>query len=393
MTHTPLAALAGVRVLDLTRNLAGPYCTLALGELGAQVVKVESMSGDDTRFWSPTSEESSAIFASANRNKRSICVDLDHPEGVRIARELARSADVLVESFRPGALDRRGLGWTELHALNEQLIYCSISAFGRTGPRAGQAGYDPVVQAATGIMSITGEASGRPARLGVGAVDLGAGMWAMIGILLALRAREHTGRGSRVDTSLFEAAAWWLSYHVAMYAATGDVPRRHGSASPAIAPYECFRTTDGEVFVAAANDAAFARLCAVLGVADLSNDPRFRTNSDRVANYDELHRTLEPRFAERDAEFWERLLSAHSISCSRVRTVADFAADAHTAALGLLHGGTGDGGVALPLTFDEARPTPQREPPALGEQTGEILAELGLDEEGVDALRRQGVVR
>jgi crotonobetainyl-CoA:carnitine CoA-transferase CaiB-like acyl-CoA transferase len=382
--------LAGVRVLDLTRNLAGPFCTLALGELGADVVKVESMDGDDTRYWAPrTGARSSAIFTSANRNKQSICVDLDHPDGVWVVQELARNADVLVESFRPGALDRRRLGWSDLRTANDRLIYCSISAFGRTGPRAGEPGYDPVIQATSGIMSITGEASGRPSRLGVGAVDLGAGMWAMIGILLALRSREQTGHGCRVDTSLFETAGWWLSYHVAMYRATGAVPERHGSASPAIAPYECFRTADGELFVAAANDAAFGRLCAALELADLPQDPRFAENAARVAHVPELRRILEERFAADDAASWERQLSAHGIPCSRVRTVADFTHDEQAHALGLLS----DDGVALPLTFDEHRPSSQRTAPELGEQSHDVLASLGLDSAHIDALHREGAVR
>jgi crotonobetainyl-CoA:carnitine CoA-transferase CaiB-like acyl-CoA transferase len=390
----PLASLAGVRILDLTRNLAGPYCTLTLAELGADVVKIESPAGDDTRYWAPrTGERSSAIFASANRSKRSVCVDLDHPEGVGIIRKLAGRSDVLVESFRPGALDRRGLGWDDLRPLNDRLVYCSISAFGRTGPRAGDPGYDPVIQAATGIMSITGEESGRPSRLGVGAVDLGAGMWATIGILVALRSREQTGRGCRVDTSLFEAAGWWLTYHVAMYAATGAAPRRHGSASPAIAPYECFRTADGELFVAAGNDAAFARLCEALGLAELPGDPRFAENADRVANNHELHRILEERFSRDDAATWERRLSERSVPCSPVRTVADFAADAQTAALRLLPDGVPDAGVALPVTFDEQRPAPHREPPALGAEGREVLEELGLDGAEIEALRRDGAIR
>ena len=385
--------LTGLKVVDLTRNLAGPYCTVALGDLGADVVKVEEPSrGDDTRAWAPTDGDLSAIFASANRNKRSIGIDLDDPDGASLVRELIRRSAVLVESFRPGALDRRGLGWRDAHQLNERLVYCSISAFGRTGPRAAEPGYDPVVQAATGIMSITGEPGGPPVRLGIGAVDLGAGMWALVGILAALAAREHTGQGTRVETSLFETAAWWLSYHVAMNDATGVSPGRHGSASPAISPYEAFATADGDLFVAAANDRLFALLCDALELEELPDDPRFGTNGARVRHGEELHRLLGERLLEKRADEWERILKAQSIPCSRVRSVAEFVDDPHAHALGLLPLVAGRRVVALPLGFDGERPPPRTPPPRLGEHTDEILNEIGYDEVLVAELRARGTI-
>lgn len=389
-------ALAGVRVVDLTRNLAGPFCTMVLGELGADVVKIESPhGGDDTRAWAPLTEDGeSPMFWSANRNKRSIAVDLDAPEGVAVVRDLVRRSDVVVESFRPGALDRRGLGYEDLAAANPGLIHCSISAFGAVGPRRDEPGYDPVIQAATGIMGITGEPDGPPARLGVGAVDLGAGVWAVVGVLLALGRRERTGRGCRVDTSLFELGAWWLSYHVACFLATGIEPTRHGSASPAIAPYEAFATQDGMLFVAAGNDNLFRTLCDALEVAQLIDDPRFATNALRVENVAALRAILAERLRTRPAGEWEELLKARGVPCSRVASVGDFTRDPQTAALELLVQAGDDGRtlVGTPLRVDGVRPRPQLAPPRLGEHTDAVLAELGRLPEQIAALRSQGVI-
>ena len=398
-------ALAGVRVVDLTRNLAGPFCTMVLGEFGADVVKIESpRGGDDTRAWAPLTEDGeSPMFSSANRNKRSIAIDLDSADGVAIVEELVRGADVVVESFRPGALDRRGLGFETLSASKPSLIYCSISAFGAVGPRHSEPGYDPVIQAASGIMSITGDPDGPPARLGVGAIDLGAGLWAVVGVLLAIAQRERTGRGCRVDTSLFETAAWWLSYHVAGYLATGIEPQRHGSASPAIAPYEAYATNEGMLFVAAGNDNLFRMLCDALELPELNGDSRFATNALRVANVEALRVMLTGRLRAKSALEWEQILKARGVPCSRVASVGEFSRDPQLAALHMLvqargpqAAGSQDDGLRLvgtPLSADGTRALPKLPPPAFGEHTDAILEELGWSHERVAALRERGVVR
>jgi crotonobetainyl-CoA:carnitine CoA-transferase CaiB-like acyl-CoA transferase len=393
------ATLAGIKVLDLTRNLAGPYCTMILGDLGADVVKVEQPErGDDTRHWAPpTWNGESTTFLAANRNKRSVAIDLDHVEGAAVVRSLARCADVVVESFRPGSLERRGLGYDDLRAGHDDLIWCSITAFGHAGPRRDDPGYDPVLQAATGIMSVTGDPAGSPTRLGVGAIDLGAAMWGTIGIMAALAGRNAHGKGTRIDTSLYEASTWWLSYHLVGYLATGVAPRRHGTATTFIAPYEVFPTGEGDIFVAAPNDNLFAALVEAVGVPELASDVRFTSNQARVANRQALRALLTEHLAARPAEEWERVLRAHSVPSSTVRTVADLARDQQLAELGLL------GGIAhpavpdlqlvgLPLSREGARGVMRRPPPLLGEHTSEVLSELGYGDEQVEGLRRSGAV-
>jgi crotonobetainyl-CoA:carnitine CoA-transferase CaiB-like acyl-CoA transferase len=241
------APLAGLRVLDLTRNLAGPFCTMILGDLGADVIKIEQPgTGDDTRAWTPPAwQGESATYLSSNRNKRSVVIDLNQPEGAALVRDLARQSDILVESFKPGSLEKRGLGYDSLRAENERLIYCSVSAFGNVGPQRNRPGYDPVLQAHTGIMHMTGEPEQPGVRLGIGAMDMGASLWLVIGVFSALSARAQHGRGTRIETSLYEIAAWWLSYHMAGYLGSGVDPMRQGSRTPMISPYETFPTRDG----------------------------------------------------------------------------------------------------------------------------------------------------
>jgi formyl-CoA transferase/CoA:oxalate CoA-transferase len=395
----PSSTLHGIRVLDLTRNLAGPFCTMVLGDLGADVVKVEQPGrGDDTRQWTPPEwGGESPTFLSANRNKRSVAVDLDAPEGVEVVRRLARSADVVVETFRPGSLVKRGLGYEQLSGENPGLVYCTISAFGAKGPMAAAPGYDPVLQAATGIMSMTGEPDRSPVRLGIGAIDLGSGLWAVIGILSALARRAQDGQGCRLEGSLFETGVWWMSYHLAGYLASGVVPQRSATGTPFIAPYEVFPTAEGELMVAAANDNLFRSLVAALELPELASDPRFLTNPSRVAHRDELRRLLRVRFVTRGAAEWEKVLGDAKVPCSRVRTVADVVDDEHTAELGLLtsfpHPAVPDLRlVDMPVSADGARAAHRLPPPLLGEHTDVVLAELGYTAEEVTALRRSGVV-
>ena len=393
------SSLAGVRVLDLTRNLAGPYCTMLLGDLGADVVKVESRGGDDTRAWTPPDwNGESPTFLAANRNKRSVAIDLDHPDGAAVVRALAERSDIVVESFRPGALDRRGLGYDALSATNPGLIWCSISAFGSSGPLAGRPGYDPVLQARTGIMSMTGYPDGPPARLGIGAIDLGTGLWATIAIQAALaeRQRDPAGRGTRIDTSLYEVAVWWLSYHLEGYLASGQSPQRGGTSIGFIAPYEVFPTSDGEgVMVAAANDNLYANLCRALG---LPPDERFTTNAERVAHRDELRSLVADRTRAFTADALEALLDTHSVPCSRVRSVGETAEDEQTAVLGMLanlpHPRIPELRVIdMPVSEHGVRAELRLPPPLLGEHTDAVLAELGYGSDDVEGLRRDGAVR
>jgi crotonobetainyl-CoA:carnitine CoA-transferase CaiB-like acyl-CoA transferase len=398
LTSVP-APLAGLRVVDLTRNLAGPFCTMILGDLGADVIKIEQPgTGDDTRTWTPPAwQGESATYLSANRNKRSVVIDLNQPEGAALVRDLTRQADVFVESFKPRSLDKRGLGYDHLSAENERLIYCSVSAFGNVGPQRNRPGYDPVLQAHTGIMHMTGEPDQPPVRLGIGAMDMGASLWLVIGVMSALSARAQHGRGARIETSLYEIAAWWLSYHMAGYLGSGVDPMRQGSRTPMIAPYETYPTRDGIIFVAGANDNLFRSLVTALDVPQLCDDPRFASNTERVAHRDELRALLAPRFLTATGTEWETVLDRYSVPCSRVRTIADVVADEQMAALGLLadvpHPFIDNLRlVDLPMTRDHVRANELRPPPLLGEHTDEVLAEMGITADAIDDLRRRGVV-
>jgi crotonobetainyl-CoA:carnitine CoA-transferase CaiB-like acyl-CoA transferase len=396
---SPSEALAGISVLDLTRNFAGPYCSMLLADLGADVIKVESPgSGDDTRQWSPPQwNGQSATFLAGNRGKRSIAVDLDREAGQEVVRRLAAQSDVIVSSFRPGSLEKRGLDDTSLRSEHPGLIYCSITAYGARGPKRDWPGYDPILQAESGMMSLTGYPDGPPARLPIAAIDLGTAMWASVGIQAALRTRSETGLGGLVEVSLYETAAWWLSYLIAGYMGSGEEPQRRGSGAPFLAPYEVFATSEGDLMVTAGNDDLFARLCDALGFPDLAADPSYRRNADRVANRDALHDLLEARFFERPATEWHALLRSRSVPCTPVRSVADFVEDDHLAALGMLvplpHPDIPDlRVVGTPLNLDGVRPGSRRPPPLLGEHTEQVLADLGYSAGDIDDLTRQGVV-
>ncbi|HTX63733.1 MAG TPA: CoA transferase, partial [Acidimicrobiales bacterium] len=285
-----MAPLEGIRVVDVSRVLSGPFATMVMGDLGAEILKVEDpWAGDDTRQWGPPYQgDQSAYFLSVNRNKRSITLDLKQQAGRRVLQRLAADADVLVENFRPGTAGRLGLGYEELAEANPRLIYVSISGFGQTGPLHEQPGYDAIAQARSGMMSVTGEPDGMPVRSGVATADLAAGMWALIGVLSALRVRERSGRGQWIDVSLLDAQVSWLTYFASGYFATGDAPRRLGSAHPSIVPYQAFPTADGHLMVAVGNDSLWERFVQVLGSPPELLDERFRTNSERVRNRETL---------------------------------------------------------------------------------------------------------
>jgi crotonobetainyl-CoA:carnitine CoA-transferase CaiB-like acyl-CoA transferase len=372
---------------------------MTLGDMGADVIKVERpQHGDDTRDWAPpTWNGESTTFLSANRNKRSLAVDLNTKEGVEIILELALRADVLVESFRRGSLDKRGLGYETLKTENESLIYCSISAYGSSGPLRDSPGYDPIMQASSGIMDMTGEPDRHAVRLPISVMDMGAGMWAIIGILSALISRQCTGQGCRVETSLFETSAWWLNYHITGYLGTGVTPTRQDTGTPFIAPYEVFLAADEGLIVGVANDNLFRSFTEVLGIPELADDDRFATNPMRVKNRVELRRRITEKFLTRSAAEWEGLFKDRSIPCSRIRTIAELVQDEQFNALTMLkefpHPLIPDLRlVEMPVSQNGERATIQFPPPLLGQHTDTILIELGYGEEQIVELREKGVI-
>src|ERR1700686_2624952 len=298
--------LAGVRVLDLSRILSGPFATMIFADLGADVIKLENpRTGDDTREWAPPYQgDQSAYFLSVNRNKRGIAVDLKTAQGREIGLRLVDRADIVVENFRPGTAARLGLGYDDLHARNPGLIYASISGFGQTGPFASEPGYDAIAQALGGVMSVTGEAEGEPVRVGNSAADLGAAMWAAIGILAALHERHTTGCGEWIDISLLDGQIASLTYLAGGYFASGEGPRRYGSAHPSIVPYRALHTGAGLLMVAVGNDTLWRRFASLLGLAGLADDPRFDTNPQRVANRTELITIIEAALAAKGSAAW-----------------------------------------------------------------------------------------
>jgi crotonobetainyl-CoA:carnitine CoA-transferase CaiB-like acyl-CoA transferase len=380
--------LDGVRVVDVTSSLAGPYCTEILAALGADVVKVEHPGrGDEARAWGPPFwEDASVMFYAANLSKRSLALDIKR--GREVLLRLVERADVFLQSLRPGTAGRLGYGADELRALNPRLVYCDIGAFGRTGPLRERAGYDPLLQAFGGIMSVTGEPDRPGARVGTSVVDQGTGMWAALGILAALLA----GGGRTVDVSLFETAVALLPYQVTGYLGTGVVPGRHGTAFPLIAPYQVFHARDGDVMIAAANDGLFERMCEALGLRELAGDARFATNPDRLERRDELAALIQTRIGGVSCgELLARLADA-GVPAAPVNDVGQVSEDEQTDALGLIQD-TPRPTVALPLSFDGVRALHRSPPPRLGEHTAEVLLEVGYDEETIAALGREGILR
>ncbi len=391
--------LEGLFVLDLSKTLAGPFCTMNLGDMGADVIKVEEPTrGDETRHWSPFWDGQSCFYLTVNRNKRNIAVNLKHPQGAEVVKKLATKADVLIESFRTGTTEKMGLGYEDIKAVNPRVIYCGISGFGRTGPLSQKGGYDLMVQAYSGLMSTTGEPGGSPLRIGFSLVDITCGWVAYGGIMTALYQREKTGKGQYVESSLLEGMVSASSYHIVNYLGTGNVPGPLGQGHPSLAPYQMFPSQDGRVMLGAANDGLWNKFCAVTERQDLAEDPRFRTNMDRVEHRSELIPILEDLFRTKTTAEWVAILDAAGIPSSPVNSIADVVDDpqvAHRDMIVDIPHPTVEGlrAPASPLRLSEGAASIRRHPPENGEHTEEILLELGYSSDDIASLEANGAVK
>jgi crotonobetainyl-CoA:carnitine CoA-transferase CaiB-like acyl-CoA transferase len=391
---TSASPLAGVRIVDLSRVLAGPYATMTLADLGADVVKVEHPAGgDETRGWGPPfAGGESAYFLSVNRGKRSVALDLKDPEARDLALELCARADVVIENFRSGGAARLGLDYETVWALRRDIVYCTISGFGSREP-TDRAGYDFTVQAESGLMAITGDSDGEPLKVGVAIVDVLAGLNAATAILAALRRRDLTGEGGRVEVSLLDSAFAALVNVGANALLTGEEPQRYGNAHPSIVPYQPFRAADGWIAVAAANDGLYTRLCQAIDRPDLAADERYATNEARVLNREPLIGELQAVFAARATDDWERLLLAAGVPAGKIRGVGEALRTAPARTRRVDHPTAGAIElVGPPFKLNSAALGPSTPPPLLGQHTDEVLRELGVDDERLASLEERGVI-
>ena len=392
------SALENVKVVDLTRTLAGPFCTMLLGDMGADVVKIEEPErGDETRSWTPFWNGESTQFVSFNRNKRSLSLNLREKEGLDIVRALAADADVMIESFRAGALERMGLGYSDICRINPGIVYCSISGYGRTGPMAEKPGYDLIIQAYSGLMDLTGDPDGLPLRVGFSLVDLFTGMMAYGSVVTALYHQRQTGQGQHIEAALLDGQVAALSYHATAYLATGVVPQRMGSGHPSLVPYQSFPAADGYFILGVANQGLWERFCAAIERPDLLADPRFLTNDDRVAHRAECVELLSGIFRTRTVAEWVEAIERAGVPCGPINRVDDVVNNPQVQARNMIaqlsHPNVPDLKIPnSPLKLAETPPDLRRPPPLLGQHNAEILAELGYETEAIAELQRKGVI-
>ena len=392
--------LEGIRILDLTRVLSGPYCTMLLGDLGAEVIKVERPGeGDDTRSFAPPFQgDQAAYFLSVNRNKKSITLDMKSEQGKEILWRLLDLSDVLVENFRPGAMERLGFGYEAVTKRRPAIIYCSISGFGDSGPQKDRPGYDVIVQGEAGIMDLTGPRDGPPHKVGTSIADLVSGLTAVQGILAALYTAKIDGRGQRVLVSMYEAVAALLTFNASIYFATGNTPKRRGNEHATIVPYETFEASDGWINLGVANDDIWRRFCAAVGTAELATDRRFANAPDRVRNRDALVPLIKTVIKQRSRDEWLKLLDDSGVPCGAIRTVAEVCDSEVLRARGMIaempHASAGNvKGIKSAIHLSETVLDTYTAPPKLGEHTNEVLTRLlGYSSDKVNALRREGVV-
>ncbi|SDN97047.1 CaiB/BaiF CoA-transferase family protein [Bacillus sp. OK048] len=390
--------LEGIKVLDLSRILAGPLCTQYLGDLGAEVIKVEHPdSGDDTRAWPPFIGEEGTVFLSANRNKRSIAVDLKSEEGKEIIRKLVKQSHVVVESFATGVTNRLGVDYETLKEINPQIIYCSISGYGRTGPNSLLPGYDNALQAYGGIMSLTGAKGGPPIRAGFSPIDQTTGIHAVTGILAALLHYNQTGEGQYLEVSLLETAVGFLGYQAQNYWATQKVPERMGTGYGTLCPYQVFESADGHILIAVGNDTIWRRFCPAVGLEDFMDDSRFKTNPDRVRNFNETVEIVQEVIKTRSTQEWLEVLKQAKVPCAPVNTIDQVVEDPQVKyremILQYTHPKLGDlKGIAYPVSFQNVKREVKKHPPLIGEHTEEILQEIGYTSSQINDMTNEGIV-